>query len=150
MAIVRWRPFEDLLNMQDEMSRFLDSFFGERAPARRAEESQSSWLPRVDISESENEILVRADAPGMSKDDIKITMSENVLTISGEKKIERDEKKENYHRIERVFGSFQRNFYIPSNVDAEKINASYKDGVLSVALPKKEEAKPKEIPVHVE
>ena len=149
MALVRRRPFEDLMNMQDELGRFFDEFFGERNPVRRGEET-SAWIPRVDISENDEEIVVHADAPGMSKNDIKITLNDNVLSISGEKKIERDEKKENYHRIERVFGSFHRSFYIPTNVESEKISASYKDGVLQVKLPKKEEAKPKEIPVKVE
>ena len=149
MALVRWRPFEDLLNMHDELSRFFDDFFGERLPARQSKEG-ASWIPRVDISENDDEIIVHADIPGMEKDNIKITLTDNVLSISGEKKIERDEKKANYHRVERVFGSFQRSFYIPTNVDASKISASYKNGVLEVKLPKKEEAKPKEIPVKVE
>ena len=149
MALVRRQPFEDLMDMRDELGRFFDEFFGERLPARRGE-GNPSWAPRVDISENDEEIILKADTPGMSKDDIKITLNDNVLSVSGEKKIERDEKKENYHRIERVFGSFHRSFYIPTNVDSEKISASYKDGVLEVRLPKKEEAKPKEIPVKVE
>lgn len=149
MALVRWRPFEDLMSIQDELGRFFDEFFGERLPVRTGKESPA-WIPRVDISEKDDEIVVRADIPGMSKDDIKITLADNVLTISGEKKLERDEKKENFHRVERIFGSFQRSFYIPTNVDASKIAAAYKNGVLEVKLPKKEEAKPKEIPVKVE
>ncbi len=150
MALVRWRPFDDLMSLQEEVSRFFDEFFGERLPVWRSEEAPSAWIPRVDISETDEEILVRADVPGMEKDDIKITLSDNVLTISGEKKVERDEKRENFHRVERVFGSFKRSFYIPTNVDPNKITASYKNGVLTIRLPKKEEAKPKEIPVQVE
>ncbi len=150
MAIVRWRPFEDFMSVQDEMSSFFDNFFGRRLPTKRMADSQTAWLPRVDISENEDEILVKADVPGITKEDIKITLSDNVLSISGEKKTERNEEDENYHRVERVFGSFERNFYIPKNVDAAKISAKYTDGVLAVSLPKKEEAKPKEIPVDVE
>ena len=152
MAIVRWRPFEDLMNIEEEISRFFDEFFGSRVPASAAQQREGSpaWVPRVDISETEDEIIVRADIPGMKKEDIKVTLADNVLTISGEKKIERDEKKENYHRVERVFGTFSRSFYIPTNVDASKITAKYNNGVLEVRLPKKEEAKPKEIPVNVE
>ena len=138
------------MNLQGEMSRFFNEFFGEKLPANRSEETSSAWIPRVDISETDDEIIVHADAPGMTKDDIKITLSENVLTVSGEKKIERDENKENFHRVERVFGSFSRSFYIPTNVDASAISASYQEGVLMVNLPKKEEAKPKEIPIAVE
>ncbi len=153
MAITRLKPFEDLMSVQDEVSRFLDEFLGTRfasSIAKRSEESTIDWIPRVDISETDDEIIVKADAPGMKKDDIKVTLSENVLTISGEKKAEREDKKKNYHRIERVFGSFTRSFYIPTNVDSSKIKASYENGVLTVTLPKKEEAKPKEIPIEVE
>jgi len=149
MPIVRQRPFADMINMQEELGKFFDEFFGERMPARRGPENPT-WIPRVDISESKGDIIVRADAPGMNKDEIKITISDNVLTVAGEKKVERDEKTENFHRVERVFGSFQRSFHIPQNINAEKISASYKDGVLVVTLPKREEAKPKEIPVKVE
>jgi len=150
MALVRWRPFEDLMNITDELHRFFEDFFGERLPVRRSSEESPAWIPRVDIAETDDEIIVRADIPGMEKDEIKVTLSDNILTISGEKKIERDEKRENYHRVERVFGSFSRSFYIPTNVEADKIKASYKNGVLEVVLPKKESAKPKEIPVEVE
>ena len=148
MALVRWRPFEDLMNMSN-FDDFFGNILGGKFPLQRSRDD-SEWIPRVDISENDEGILVRADAPGMSKDDVKITLNENVLTIVGEKKAERDEKKENYHRIERVFGKFQRSFYIPTNVDAEKISAAYNNGVLEVVLPKKEEAKPKEIPIKVE
>ena len=150
MAIVRWKPFEDLMSLEDEISRFFDEFFGSRVPAQQQREGSPAWVPRVDISETDDEIIVRADIPGMKKDDIKVTLADNVLTISGEKKIERDEKKENYHRVERVFGSFSRSFYIPTTVDPNKITAKYNNGVLEVRLPKKEEAKPKEIPISVE
>jgi len=150
MAIVRWRPFEDRMSVQDEMSRFFDTFLTKRLPIKHIVDSPTAWLPRVDIAENEDGILVKADIPGMTKDNIQITLSENVLSVSGEKKIERNEENENYHRTERVFGSFERSFYIPNNVDATKISAKYTDGVLTVSLPKKEEAKPKEIPVDVE
>ncbi|MCD6595390.1 Hsp20/alpha crystallin family protein [bacterium] len=156
MAITRWKPFEDLMSAQNEVSRFFDEFFGKRfegitpSSARRTEDGAIDWIPRVDISETDDEIIVKADAPGMEKDNVKITLSENVLTISGEKNAEHEEKKKNYHRVERVFGSFTRSFYIPTNVDSSKIKASYENGVLTVKLPKKEEAKPKEIPIEVE
>ncbi|RKZ32975.1 Hsp20/alpha crystallin family protein [bacterium] len=148
MAITRWRPFEDLMNIEDEISKFFDDFLGQKLQTRR--QAREGWIPRVDISENDDEITVRADIPGMKKEDVKITLSENVLTISGDKRVERDEKKDNYHRIERLFGKFSRSFYIPTNVDPANISAKYNNGVLEIKLPKKEEAKPKEIPIEVE
>lgn len=150
MAIVRWKPFDDIVrSMESEFESLMEDFFRERWP-RRAFDETSSWFPRVDIAEDEDNITVTADIPGMKKDDIKITLTDNTLTISGEKKIKRDEKKENYHRVERICGTFSRSFFIPSSVDSEKISASYKDGVLKITLPKKEEAKPKEITIKAE
>jgi len=149
MALVRWRPFDDLMNVQEEMSRFFEDFFGDRLPAKQHDDKRS-WIPRVDISETDAAIVVKADVPGMNKEDIKVSLSENVLTISGEKRVERKEEKENFHRLERVFGSFERKFYIPNTVDAVAISAKYDNGVLMVSLPKKEEQKPLQIPVNVE
>jgi len=136
------------MNIEDEISKFFDDFLGQKLQTRR--QAREGWIPRVDISENDDEITVRADIPGMKKEDVKITLSENVLTISGDKRVERDEKKDNYHRIERLFGKFSRSFYIPTNVDPANISAKYNNGVLEIKLPKKEEAKPKEIPIEVE
>jgi len=116
----------------------------------RSEAEKQVWAPRVDIKETANELVVSADVPGIDKKDVNVSMKEGVLSISGERKSEQRAEGENWHRIERVFGSFQRSFYIPVDVDESKIKASYKDGVLNIALPKKEEAKKKEIPIQVE
>jgi len=131
--------FEPLLNLDREISNILDDgSFG-----------TSVWTPAVDVAENENEVQVKVELPGVSKDDVKITMQENILTIRGEKKQDKETKNTEYHRVERSYGSFQRSFTLPTNVKHEKIEASYNDGVLTVTLPKAEEAKPKQIEVKV-
>jgi HSP20 family protein len=148
MAITRWRPLRDLVSMQDEMNRLFDDFFGR--PLVRAEWTEGVWSPIVDVSEDKDNVIVKAEMPGMKKEDVKISIQDNVLTLKGEKKQEKEEKDANYHRIERSYGSFSRSFTLPTSVKADKVKASYKDGVLNITLPKTEEAKPKEIPVSVE
>jgi HSP20 family protein len=149
MALVRWRPFRDMVSIQDEMNRLFDDFFG-RVPSRfDTELSRSEWIPSVDISETKDEIVVRAEVPGMKKDDIKITLQDNVLMLTGERKQEKEEKETNYYRMERAYGSFVRSFNLPTVVQADKIKASYKDGILNIALPKAEEVKPKQIPIEI-
>ena len=150
MAIVRWRPARDLLGIRDEMDRLFDEFFGNLPEQFGGEGGQGMWVPAVDISETDRELIVTAEVPGAKKDDIKISVHDNTLTIKGEKKQEKETKEENFHRIERSYGAFQRTFTLPTIVDASKIKATYKDGVLKIRLPKKEEAKPKEIPISVE
>ncbi|HHS12499.1 MAG TPA: Hsp20/alpha crystallin family protein [bacterium] len=145
MTLIRWNPFQDLVSIQDEMNRMFDSYF-----ARKPESGgMMIWNPVVDISENEEEITVSAEVPGIKKDDIKITIQDNVLTLSGEKTQEKEEKNKQFHRVERSFGSFQRSFSLPSSVSADKVKAKYKDGILMVVLPKSEESKPKEIQVAV-
>jgi len=146
MAIVRWKPFGDLVDWTNDFDDRIRKFLGEESES----ESSSIWAPRVDIKENENSLVVHAEVPGMEKSDFNVTMKEGVLSISGEKKMEEKQEGENWHRIERVFGRFQRSFYIPTEVDESKIKANYKDGVLSVTLPKKEEAKKKEIPIDID
>ncbi len=147
MTLIRWKPVRSLDNMQDEVSRVFDSFFDARAYAGRS--SDRGWDPDVDIVEDKDKVLVTVDLPGIEKDDIKVSVEENILTIKGERKAEKEEKDKNYHRVERVYGSFCRSFSLPSKVDGQKIKASYKNGVLSIDLPKAEELKPKEIPINI-
>jgi HSP20 family protein len=151
--LVRWDPFgsirrrgdvfNDLSGIQQEMNRLFDEFFGER----RQELAEGTWLPAVDVSETGEEIVVRAELPGLSKDDIELNIQDNVLTLKGEKKQEKKEEKENYHRVERSYGSFSRSFTLPAGVDPENVQATFKDGVLVIALPKVEEAKQKKIEI---
>ncbi|MBI4548049.1 MAG: Hsp20/alpha crystallin family protein [Ignavibacteriae bacterium] len=131
--------------MQREIDRMFDRFRGGMID----DGSASTWLPTVDIAEQENDYVVKVDLPGVNKSDVKITVQNDVLTIRGEKKQEKEKKGENYHRVERSYGSFQRSFTLPSSVMSDKIEASYDNGVLTITLPKVEEAKPKEIEVKV-
>jgi HSP20 family protein len=146
MAIVRWKPFGDLMESFEELERRMRKHYGEE----QSESETLVWAPRVDIKETENELVVHAEVPGMKKEDFCVNMKEGVLSISGEKRSEEKTEGDNWHRIERVFGRFQRSFYIPTDVDDKKIKAAYKDGILTITLPKREEAKRKEIPISVE
>jgi len=143
-----WRPFRELERMRREMDRLWDSFFEER-PRRRVEEV-GEWLPSLDLSETKNDLVVKAELPGIDPKDIDISLANDVLTIKGEKKQEKEEKEEDYHLIERSYGAFTRSIRLPREVQSDKINASYKNGILRVTLPKSEEAKKKEIKIKVE
>ncbi len=151
MALIKWSPIRDLateiFDLQREINRMFDRFF--RGFEGEEEVRLAAWSPRVDISETDDEYIVRAEVPGVSKDDVKVTIKENVLTISGEKKQEKETKNENFHRIERVYGSFSRTFTLPGAVKVDKVEAKFKDGVLTIKLPKVEETKAKEIEVKV-
>src|SRR5215467_5953507 len=143
MTISRWDPFRDLSMLQDRMNRlFEDAGRGWRPDEPAA---TTTWSPAVDIYETENEIVVQAELPGVDRKDISLNLENNVLTLRGERRFEKETKEENYHRIERSYGGFGRTFSIPATVDEEKIRADYRDGILKIALPKKEQVKPKQI-----
>ena len=142
MAIVRWKPMRDIFAVQDEMNRMFDSFWGDRTG-----EDDGMLMPPVDVTEKEDKFTVSVELPGLKKDDIKLSLRNNVLTISGSKKRESESKNDRFHRIERSFGTFCRTINLASSVDASKIDADFKDGILTVNLPKVEEAKPKEISI---
>jgi HSP20 family protein len=145
MAVVRWDPFRDLGLLQDRMNRLFDD--AGRGWRNDEPAATTSWSPSVDIFETEGEIVVKAELPGMDRKDITLHLEKNVLSIRGERKFEKETKDENYHRIERSYGNFSRSFSIPATVDEEQIRADYKDGVLKIILPKKEQAKPKQIKI---
>lgn len=130
------------------MDRLWDSFL-EGRPMRKAEEGRE-WLPSIDVSETKNELVIKAELPGLDPKDIDISMNNGYLTIKGEKKHEKEEKDENYHLIEKSYGSFTRSVRLPREVQNDKIAASFKNGVLRITLPKSEEAKKKEIKIKVE
>ncbi len=142
-----WRPFE-FDRIRREMDRLWDSFL-EGRPMRKAEEGRE-WLPSIDVSETKNELVIKAELPGLDPKDIDISMNNGYLTIKGEKKHEKEEKDENYHLVERSYGSFTRSVRLPNEVQSDKITASFKNGVLRITLPKSEEAKKKEIKIKVE
>jgi HSP20 family protein len=147
MAIVRWNPARDLFGLQEEMNMLLGDFLG---AARRGEDAGLvHWAPRVDIVEVNGTYELTADLPGLKKDDIKIEIHDNVLTLRGEKKLEEEKKNKNYRLCERSFGEFARTFTLPENVNKDGIEAEFRDGVLTIAIPKVEKAKPKQIEVKV-
>jgi HSP20 family protein len=147
MAIVRWNPVRDALGLQNEMNFLFGDFFG--VDKRGDETNFIRWAPRVDIVEVNGTYELTADLPGLKKDDIKIEIHDNVLTLRGEKKLEEEKKDKNYRLCERYFGEFVRTFTLPENVNKDGIEAEFKDGVLTVAIPKVEKAKPKQIEVKV-
>jgi HSP20 family protein len=142
-----WKPFE-FGRLRKEMDLLWDSFL-EGRPGRRTK-SEGEWLPSLDVAETKSDLLVKAELPGMDPQDIEISLDEGVLTIKGEKKQEKEEKEEGYHLVERTYGSFTRSIRLPKDVQKDKINASFKNGVLKVVLPKSEEAKKKEIKIKVD
>jgi HSP20 family protein len=149
MAIVRWDPFRELSDVQSRMNRLFGEFYG-----RRSEDDlmpRSTWWPPVDIYENDHqELVIKAELPDMKRDDIKLVVDDNMLTISGEKKFDSEMKDESCHRVERTYGQFSRSFSLPTTIDTGKVSAEYKNGVLTVKLPKREEAKPKQIAVKVD
>jgi HSP20 family protein len=147
MPIIRWTPFRELATMQDRVNRLFEDVM--KSPQRSEETLNASWAPAVDIYETDKEIVLKAELPEMQEKDIDIKVEDNVLSITGERRMEKEVKEENYHRIERSYGSFNRSFTLPRTVDREGIKAAYKDGVLKVTLPKKEETKPKQIKIDV-
>ena len=152
--LTTWKPFRDLAPFSDfdrmrrEMDRLWDTLL--EGDVRKESKEDSVWLPSVDVSETKNDLVVKAELPGMDPKDIDITLSDGHLMIKGQKKHEKEEKDEDYHFVERSYGSFVRAVHLPKEVKHDKISASYKNGVLKVVLPKSEEAKTKELKIKVE
>jgi HSP20 family protein len=147
MAMVRFDPFRDLSVLQDRMNRL----FNEVYTPRQSDElmNRGTWTPAVDIYEVEGGLVIKAELPDMRREDIDVSVENNTLTIRGERKLDSEIKQETFHRIERAYGSFVRSFSLPNTVDATKIGAEYKNGVLTVKLPVREEAKPRQINIEV-
>ena len=145
-----WEPFREL----EEMHNRLTSFFNRRLPLfeefPEAEElTVAGWTPRVDVVENDKEYLIDVELPGLKKDEVKVSVQDRVLSISGERKSEKEEKGKKYHRVERTYGAFMRSFTLPTDASGEKLNADFKDGILKVHIPKEESAKTKAIEVKV-
>ena len=145
MSITRWDPFHHLATFQDQVNRLFDTSFR----GRPEDSALTAWSPAVDIYETENELILKADLPDINEKDIDVRVENNMLMIRGERKFEQKVKEENYLRIERTYGSFSRSFSLPSTVNSEGIKAEYKNGVLTVEVPKRAEAKPKQVKVNV-
>lgn len=149
VAIVRWDPFRDLMTLQDRMNRLFDQTMSRTRADEEEGMTVSTWSPAVDIFETADSIVMKAELPGVSRANIDIQVRDNTLTLKGERKFEREVKEENYLRIERSYGAFQRAFSLPTVIQQDKIRAVFKDGVLEVTLPKAEEAKPKQVKIDV-
>jgi len=148
MAIVRWDPVRELVVMQDRLNRFFDDL------GRRTDDdvmSRGDWMPAVDIYQSDaNEVVLKAELPGLKREDIDVKVENNTLTIKGERRQDVEVKKEHFHRVERSYGAFSRSFSLPSTIDSGNVRADYHDGVLTVSLPLREESKPRQIQVAVQ
>ena len=150
MALVRWEPVRELTSLQTEMNRLFNTFFdtpsggggGNGGALRR-------WLPPMDLVETEDHFVLRADLPGLSEEDVSIELEDSVLTVAGERKTEHEDKKEGFYRMERSFGQFRRSLTLPEGVDADGITASFDKGVLEVRIPKPEERKPRKVAISV-
>ena len=139
------RPMRNLFNLHNEMGRIFGGAFGSQEGGTDMEETY--WMPTVDISEMEDGFEIRAELPGISEDDVNVTVTDNVLTIKGEKRQETETDGKNYHRVERRYGSFQRKFTLPADINTDNIKAEFSDGVLTLSIPKSETEKPTEVPI---
>ena len=144
--LTRWYPFRDLVSFQERMNRL---FQDNLAPAQEELMTSGTFVPAVDVYEDEHAITLKLEVPGMEEKDIDVQLENDTLTVRGERKFEKEEKEENFHRIERRYGAFARSFTLPNTVDAGKVEASYDNGILKIRLAKRAEAKPKQIKVQV-
>ena len=143
MNVIKYDPFRELRGLQDEMTRL----FAGVAPSNREEFLSGGWAPNVDIYENQDHLILEADLPGMNRDDIDLSIENNVVTLRGERKFEKKDEGDNFHRVERSYGSFTRSFTLPQTVSAEGAQADFKNGVLRVTFPKREEVKARKIEV---
>jgi HSP20 family protein len=146
MTIVRWEPLRELGSLQNEMNRLFNTVFDAPVPGNGGT-AMRRWVPSMDLVETEEHFVLRADLPGMSEDDIRIEFEDGTLTVSGERKAEHEEGKEGYYRVERAFGAFSRSLTLPKGIDAEAVSANFDRGVLEVRVPKPEERKPRRIEI---
>src|SRR5829696_8112902 len=147
MAIIRWDPSRELTSLQGEMNRLFNTFFD--TPTSGNGGTSRRWVPAMDLVETEDTYVLRADLPGMGEDDVTIEVENSVLTLSGERKAEHEAKGEGYYRVERAFGGFSRSLTLPEGVDAEAVAATFDKGVLEVRIPKPEQTKPKRVSISV-
>jgi HSP20 family protein len=146
MALARWTPMRNLLPFQEEMNRLFNEFF-RGGTGDEAGWGLRTWTPPVDLYETEDALVLTAELPGVSKDDVSIEVHQNTLTLRGQRQHEAEVKDEQYHRVERAYGTFQRSFVLPAMVDQDKVQATYHDGILELRLSKLESAKPKRIAI---
>ena len=143
MALVRWDPAREVDTLHSEVNRIFDSFFG----GRPGNGGLRRWVPAMDLTETDEHLVLRADLPGLDQDDVKIEVVDGVLTVSGERKAEQEERTDGFYRVERAFGAFSRSMSLPEHVDAEKVSADFDNGVLEVRIPKPEEREPHRVQI---
>ncbi len=149
MALIRWEPVRELSSIQSEMNRLLNTFFDSPSTGSSGVSVHRRWLPAMDLLQTEDEFVLRADLPGLSEDDVNIEFEDNVLTVSGERKSEHEERNEGYYRVERSSGSFSRSLTLPEGVDPDAVKATFDRGVLEVRIPKPEQPKPRKVSITV-
>jgi HSP20 family protein len=147
MALIRWEPVRELNTLHNEMNRLFNTLFD--APVPNGNASVRRWIPAMDLVETDENFVLRADLPGVSESDVNIELEDNVLTVSGERKSEHEERKEGYYRVERAAGSFSRSLTLPEGVSPEAIKANFDKGVLEIRIPKPEERKPRKVAISV-
>ena len=145
MAIIRWDTFRDLMTLREKMNRLFEEAFITRGEEK--ELFSGTWTPSIDIYETEHALILSAEVPGIEENDIEIKIEDNTLTLHGERKFNKETKEENYHRIERAYGSFHRSFTLPNYIDQDKIKAEHENGILKITMPKKKELKPRKVNV---
>lgn len=147
MRLTKWEPFREVISLRDQIDRLFNEVF--RSSVSDIRKEIGEWAPAVDIYEDSERLLIKAELPEMDLKDIDLRIEDDTLTIKGERRLEAEEKKGNYQRIERVYGGFYRTFSLPSSVEVDKVKATYEKGILRIDLPKKEEVKPKTIPIEI-
>jgi len=149
-AMVRWDPFKEMNELHKQITSLFDRVLSRRPMTQEENLTVAEWAPLVDISETNNEYLIKAELPEVKKEDVKVSVENGVLTVSGERKFEKEEKGVKYHRVERSYGSFVRSFSLPDDADENKVSAEFKDGILKIHIQKNEKARPRAIEVKVE
>jgi HSP20 family protein len=147
MALIRWEPVRELNTLQSEMNRLFNNLF--ETPVPNGSNAVRRWIPAMDLVETDDDFVLRADLPGLSEDEVNIELEDNVLTVSGERKSEHEDRKEGYYRVERASGSFSRSLTLPEGVGADAIKANFDKGVLEIHIPKPEERKPRKVQITV-
>ena len=147
MALIRWEPVTEFHTIQNEMNRLFNTFFDQPAPTGHGDAPSRRWIPAMDLIETADHYVLRADLPGLDDDDVTIQLEDNVLTISGERKTRHEQHEEGYYRIERAFGNFTRSLTLPDGIDADAVQAQFDRGVLEIRIPKPEQKKPRQVQI---
>jgi HSP20 family protein len=149
MALIRWEPAREVASLQQEMNRLFSSFFDTPAPGGGNGSTVRRWVPAMDVVETDDAFVLKADLPGLDENDVALEVEDNVLTVSGERKADHEEQKEGYYRVERAFGAFRRSLSLPEGVDPEAVTAKFAKGVLAIRIPKPEDRKPRRVSIKV-